>query len=76
MTNEELNKERQHYYHTRKVLHFYNIYTAFMENPEAFDKYEIQILDGFWDSIEAQQDALWHYYKGCMARLMETLNNL
>lgn len=76
MTKNELNKEKQRFYRTKKEIHFYNILSYYLEHPEDFDSVENQILGGFWEDWDEQPKALWHYYKGRMARLAETIKNL
>ncbi len=76
MTKNEIAKEKQWFYRTKKEIHFYNILSHYLDHPEEFDKVEDQILGGFWEDWGEQQQALWQYYKGRRMRIVDTIKNL
>lgn len=75
MTKTEINQAKDRYFQTNGG-NLDELLFAFFDHPEWFDRNEAYILDGLWDSVEAQQQALWHYYKGRRMRIVDTIKNL
>ena len=75
MTKTEISQAKSKFYRT-KGGNLDELLFAYFDHPEWFDKYEHQIFDGMWESVEAQQQALWHYYNGRMRAMADAIKNL
>lgn len=69
-------RAKSRYHHSKDERWFYEIYANFLEHPENFDEIETQILDGWWESIPDQQQALWDYYDMRIKKLQNLIKNL
>ena len=75
MTKTEIDQAKDRYFQTNGG-NLDELLFAFFDHPEWFDRNEAYILDGLWDSVEEQQQALWNYYKGRRMRIVDTIKNL